>query len=168
MPDGQTSAASASDGLVGFGADDIAWEAHHIAHPQYRNRYVYNPDPALPKINGNMGAVYVEVQHKHGRVLGYNMNLHRSTLDEAMAIAQREFPPDVRVLSTLKRDGCEEVKYASATLGSSLSRASVGDGSGEVVVGFLDTRTDGSRVRSPETFNLETFDLMTPDLPSGC
>lgn len=159
-----TQLALPDDGLTGFDATDQAWDAHHTQHPDYGNGYVYDPDPALPQVNGHTGATYTDVQHVGGRVVGYTVHLQPAPLAAAIDRARHEFPADAQVAWQERLDRCVKVEFHSATL----TRAA--GASGATVV-LYDVTDDGSDVSNPTRFNqalVERIDEKTPDPSFGC
>ena len=154
--------------VTGYGATEAAWNSRHTPDHDFAAGSVYDPDPSLPRINGHPGAVYVLVTVQDGRVLSYAMNLHPGTaLHAAVEVARAQFPPDARLLWTVRRGMCAQAQFASAALGSVLAAPRIGDPSGRVLVEFEDIAASGSDVSSPRTFNSASFDLGGTASPAG-
>jgi hypothetical protein len=165
LPAKSTPVAPPPPDITGIRATDGTWNAHHTQHPVYNNGSVYNPDTSLPTINGNVGAVYTEVQHSGGRVVSYYLNLHPVALPAAIDTATQEFPRDVHVLWQKKLDTCVKVEYQSNALAQALNST------GQQTVIFYDVAPDGSTAPNPSRFNqalFTQFDEGSPDPALGC
>lgn len=106
----------------GYGAKVADWNAAHTPSPSCVPGACYNPDVALPQVNGNVGSEYVTVSATDGRILMYTMNLVHGTSQAAATLAAlRQFPPDVRTIWTARRDACVQMEVASATLAATMA-----------------------------------------------
>lgn len=86
------------------------WSAAHTPSPSCFPGACYNPDPALPQINGNVGSEYVMVSVTGGRILTYTMKLIHGTSQAAATLAAlRQFPTGVRTTWTAKRGACVQM-----------------------------------------------------------
>jgi hypothetical protein len=98
---------------------------------------VWDADPALPEINGHVGALYTVVSLTDGRVLNYQLNfVHGTTIDEARSLVQAELPSDAASIWYTVKDSCAQEEFQSATLGRALGGPSIGDSPGEVFVEY--------------------------------
>jgi hypothetical protein len=140
--------------LVGFGATDAVWNANHTADSDFAPGAVYNPDPNLPTINGHTGAGYVTVQHTHGQVLGYGMNLLPNTgIEAAKATTMGEFPGDAAILWFMVKDTCAQMEVKSPAVGSALSDPTIGDSLGLVFIELDTVHTDGTASYDAQNVN---------------
>jgi hypothetical protein len=152
-------AKTAKTEITGYGATNGAWNADHKRSPGYQKGAAYDPDPTLPKAGGRVQSRYVTVQHEEGRVLGYEMNVHRQGLSGVLATARAELPNDARIEWKGRKDTCVQAQFASARLGHALGDPAIGDPSGEVFVEFSDLSSNGEAVASPRNFNDAIFSL---------
>lgn len=146
--------ASARPAIIGFGATDASWNAHHTADSDFAPGAAYDPDTNLPKINGHTGARYVATNHSNGRVLGYMMNLMPGTaVDGAKASVLQEFPSDALVMWFAVKDSCAQLEVKSAILGAVLSDPKIGDPDGMALVELDTVHSDGSASYDPNNIN---------------
>jgi hypothetical protein len=124
-------------GLTDYGATTADWNSTHTPDSQFAPGAVYNPDPGLSSINGNVGAAYTQVLHENGHVLQYQFNFHPMPISRAKALVlQSQFPPDAKVLWFATRDTCAQMMVQSNVLGRELGGNRIGDGAGTAQVEF--------------------------------
>ncbi len=146
--------ASPSPAIIGFGATDASWNAHHIAASDFAPGAAYNPDQNLPKINGYAGARYVATNHSNGRVLGYMMNLMPgTTVAAAKASVLQEFPSDASVIWFTARDSCAQLEVKSAILGAVLGDPNIGAPDGMAFVELDTEHSDGTASYDSKNIN---------------
>lgn len=168
-PSAAAAAAASTAAIIGFGAVDSVWEAHHRADPDFAPGSVYDADPALPQINGHTGAHYVAVMHQNGRVLGYTLNFPSHTgIAEAKTAAVAELPADAQLVWFQTLGTCAQEQLRSATLGHALGGD---DPQGGVFVEFdSDAATNGNPSYSPnnvtEAIFLAGWNPTVADAPS--
>jgi hypothetical protein len=154
--------------ITGFGALVADWKTAHTADHDFAAGSVYDPDSALPSINGHTGAIYVLVTPQNGRILSYAMNLRNGTpLGAAITAAQHQFPPDARILWTARKGMCVQTQFASHILGKSLAAPAIGDPGGLAMVEFEDLDSSGNDIAAPRAFNSASFDLGGSTSPGG-
>jgi hypothetical protein len=154
--------------VTGFGALISDWNATHTPDHAFAAGSVYDPNPALPSINGHTGAVYVLVTPTNGRILSYAMNLPKGTsLRFAINAVRQQFPRDVHVLWTARKDACAQTQFASRILGRVLRAPAIGDSRGLVMVEFEDIDSSGNSVATPQVFNSASFNLGGTNSPVG-
>jgi hypothetical protein len=138
--------------VVGFGAADADWDAHHIVDPAGAPGALYNPDSAIGMPR------YQAVGHDLGHVDGYVMRFPGMSLEKARAEAMAELPADATILWTNEQATCAQMEVRSATLGTVL--APLGDQAGEVHI-YLDTVDDatGDASLDPSNINEAVFGL---------
>jgi hypothetical protein len=135
--------------VVGFGATDADWNAHHSETPGFAPHAVYDPDPSLPRVNGHTGSRYYAVNHMNRRVLNYSMSLRPGTpVGAAKTQALQEFPTDVTVVWFRVRDTCAQMEVKSATLGAALADPTIGDPQGLAIIEFSTHQPDGTSIYS--------------------
>lgn len=138
--------APATDTLTAFGATDAGWNANHVEDT--RGNII--PGAAYDPIPSDGDLVYADryyaVLHENGRVLNYSMAFGRGTPQGvATATVMQEFPWDVHVLWTIRRDTCYKMEIVSSDLGRALADPKIGDPTGEVTVEFAsDEDTQGN------------------------
>lgn len=123
----------------------------------------FNPDPTLPKYDEfSTTDTYVHVTALQGRVTNYVVNLHLgTTLEQGLAIARQELPPDARRQWTSAQNRCVQARYVSRTLSTVLGAA---DPEGAVFVELTDEPPGATDlVPSPKTFTNVSLSLGTPD-----
>ena len=122
-PTPSASAGVPADPLTGYGATITTWDATHTADTTFAAGSVYDPNPALPQINGNEGARYAAVTPLAGLVENYTVDemADTSTTAAFADVVSRELPSDTLVL--WKRDqsanGCYQEEVQSKTLARS-------------------------------------------------
>jgi len=159
-----------TDGMTGYGATDIAWNAHHRPDPDFDPSAVYNRDPALPQVNGHTGADYTEVSHQAGRVLQYDLHFPNLPVAEAKAsVFGSEFPRDARQVWFAVKDACAQMLVRSRTLARALGTKAIGSKNGTVLVEF------GSSIASDHYTPSRVGDALfmlgqdtSPDNAPGC
>jgi hypothetical protein len=101
--------ASVSGDLIGFGAADAAWNAHHQADGRFIRGAAYDQDLELgrPGLAGNIDR-YFAVLHLGGRVFSYEMRFPPGTtvLVARQAVMQSEFPPGAQAIRFQRFNGC--------------------------------------------------------------
>jgi hypothetical protein len=134
------------DGLIGFGASDSAWNAHHIPdpNPKITPGSSYDPDPNLKTISSN-GDKYIGVIHGDGRVVQYSLESpSRTTRAEAINEIILEFPSDLKIIWQKQFDTCYQVEFHSATLAKQVPPSDLR--SGYVTVAFVHYDADANPV----------------------
>ncbi len=158
--------------VIGFGATNADWEAHHIPTSVCSPGSCYNPDPNLPQTNGHVGIRYYAVDHSNGHVTNYQMNLVPHTpISAAKAEALQEFPPDVTVVWYQVKDTCSQMEIKSATLGAALGSPTIGDSAGYAAVEFTTLAADGTSGYTAGNINnvfLVLGSYLTPADNPGC
>jgi hypothetical protein len=126
----------ASADIRGLGVTTGDWNMAHEQTSWACSGCAYDPDSALPQVNGHAGSDYFAVLHSDGRVLQYVMAFAPGTpKTEAINAVIVEFPSDVRRLWTARKDTCLQLEVASAHLGKVLSQdPRIGDPRGRAFV----------------------------------
>lgn len=138
----------AADGIVGFGATDAAWTAHHTEDKAFAPGAVYDADPSVYS-----GARYTAVSHSNGRVLRYTMNFAPSPVSIVKAELLKEFPSDASILWFSVRDTCAQLEIKSAKLGGALSDPAIGDPDGMAFAEVYDVHGDGTSTYDANSIN---------------
>lgn len=158
--------------VIGFGATNADWEAHHIPSSVCSAGSCYNPDPNLPPTNGHLSTRYYAVDHSNGRVTNYQMNLLPHTpVSAAKAEDLQEFPADVSVVWYQVKDTCAQMEIRSATLGTALGSPTIGDSAGYAAVEFTTLAADGTSGYTEGNINnifLVLGSYLTPADNPGC
>lgn len=153
-----------------FGATDGVWNSHHTPVPGFTAGTAYDADPTLTDESGAAGARFVVVQHMYGHVMGYYMNLHQMTLDQAKTVAVQEFPSDAKVLWFAEKNGCDQMEVQSDAVGQALATENF-DPQGEVLIEFDTQRSDAPPGLDPSDVNhlvIETGVFPDPVSAAGC
>jgi hypothetical protein len=146
--------------ILGIGATRTDWDASHTPNAAFNNRMVYGDDPSLPSYLAAHGAVYIEVfDLGTERIQTYQVNMHTSARDQALARVRRELPSDAKIAWDLTLNHCFRVAFASATL------EAAGHYMAEVQI--EDLKADGTTAMSPYTFNQAKFQLDVSGSPAN-
>jgi hypothetical protein len=146
--------------IPGIGATRADWDASHTPNAAFNNGMVYANDPSLPSYLAANGAVYIEVfDLGTERIQTYQVNMHTSARDQALARVQRELPSDAKIAWDLTLNHCFRVAFASATLEAA--------GHYMAEVQLEDLKVDGATAMGPHTFNQAKFQLDVAGSPAN-
>jgi hypothetical protein len=134
-PKATTAAAAPGSNGTGFGALIADWNASHTSSAGCDPTLpCFNPDPALPPVNGNPGSDYFVVQSTAGRIVSYAMQFAPGTPQPtATAAVLRELPADAVTQSTTTKVTCFQMQVHSARLAEILASDDPG---GQVFIEF--------------------------------
>jgi hypothetical protein len=147
-PTTSTTAVPATVPLNEFGATDQVWNSRHKPAPNQKADTAYDPDPALPPVNGQVAPRYQFVLHDKGRIVQLVRELPSGTaIDAARGFAMEELPSDATVLWFAVKDTCAQLEVQSASLATALSPN--GDTGGLALVEFTTIQPNGAANYNP-------------------
>lgn len=161
-----SSSAAVDNGLTALGATQDYWDAHR--NPDGDAPAIapaYGPDTALPRVNGRTGDKYTLLTGFGGYVTGYQVNFAAGTGESAALsdVLKGEFPADAVWLWKHETPGqCYQGEVRSARLKAGLTKAGLGDGSGEAFVELQTVVPGGSAPDfDPRNVTYATLSLMS-------